>query len=219
MAVSLGTTFWEWVLGSLPPDHHIAVTSRLKPLLWLSPVYRTKSRPLGKAHKSSIIWPWAASSPGSLFTLSPALCPRKLTCIKYVNRFCVLCLLGQLTVAWRVGRRRSHSVFSLCLGLLSFKVWRRPHSSLPEVQISWVLSCSCSSHWALVIFPSIRCHNDFLVLVPGERHHPFCVPLTLATPLWTISSSHSLYPLLITSLSCWDRLIQTFILFSSVISY
>lgn len=88
--------------------------------------------------------------------------------------------------------------------------------SLPEVQIDWVLSYSCRSHWVLVISPSIRCHNDFLVLVPGECHHPFCVPLTLATPLWTISSSHSLYPLLITSLSCWDWLIQT-ISFSSVI--
>lgn len=53
----------------------------------------------------------------------------------------------------------------------------------------------------------LRDHNDFLLLlVPGELHLPFWVPLTPPTHLWTISSHILLnYSLLrALSFSCWD---------------
>lgn len=95
-AAGLGTTLWESVLGSLPPNHRFTAISLLKLLLWFPPVCRTESRLLGKAHGSFTAWPCTASSADSLFAFGPALHPRKLTCVDCVSRFCALCLLGRL---------------------------------------------------------------------------------------------------------------------------
>ena len=102
-----------------------------------------------------MIWPWAAYSPDSLFTLGPTLCPRRLTCVDYINRFCPL-PCGSADRSLEGGKDSNPSISSPAPPLGFFpRRFGSGYIPLPNVQINLILSSSYGSYQVPVISPSI----------------------------------------------------------------